>query len=687
MQTTPLLVVKRTSPIIKATCEEAEITWVAIYLRVSSDGQARLGFGLDTQLEINQAYVARFPNFRVFGIYTDEGVTGTVTDRKDMKRLIRDAQVHPIKFVIVAYLNRQSRDEYVGYYLDNELKEVGVTLVSATQDPNPYDINLLARGVQRVVDADDRRKILAQTNNGRQLAAEAGFWTGGPAPFGYEIIGQGKKRSTIGIDKVEAACLLRAVELVVDEGMNVAEAATQLNLEGFRPRNVASWTAANLHKRLRAESTGGFSTFRKSPGEFGASVLTKVKADGSPALGAPVVRQLPEIITPKRHKLLLAALEKNSYGPRDPDNQYLLSGHIKGRCGGHYHGATGDSRRYVCSGKGRPKQTKCKDIALRADLLEETVWQELGAFFKDQDRLTALAEEWTALLPSDRQKHEQNVKVLETEVARQRGVLETLTQQLAEPDLDPDDAEIRRGSKAALLQAWKLKKTELAQAKAAVEDYDRIHADVTRVADLVRDTQVRIDTMTNPEKTVLLKLLRIEIRVVGDAVRADCGMSSPLEAWHRDENVLVPDDPDDALWESVADLLYTHERGLRSKAVPEERVRACLRAILHRLRTGCRWLDLPEEFVPGVYGHWSSISTMQYRWWQTGTWRRLVELMLRDADGMPIGTPPARPPLEIVGRLNPDLLEPVSIIVSAVGQASRTLSDGSKIFSFTLQVP
>lgn len=690
-QATPMSVVKRPSAFVRPVIED-DVVWVAIYLRVSTGRQATHGFGLPVQDELCRQYCGRFPAFRVFDVYIDDGASGTVTDRKDLNRLLADAEQHPIKFVVVAYLNRQSREEYVGYYLDKELADRGVTLVSATQDPDPYHINRVYRGMQRVMDAEDRRVILERTNHGRQEAAEAGFWTGGPAPFGYTIIGQGKKRSTLGINEQEAACLLRAVELIVDQGMHVTRAAEQLNAEGLHPRNAPRWTEGNLNKRLRSEAASGYSTFRKISGEYSSGrVQTKLNKDGTAALGDTVVRKLPEIIPAARYALLIAALEKNGRAP-DPENKYLLSGHIKGRCGANYHGATNGARRYVCGGKGgTTKKTGCKDLALRADLVESAVWGKLAEFFSDRDMLKKLAQEWLDLLPGDRARHAENVVSLEAEVEKHRRTLETLTQQLADPDMDSDEKEIQLGSKAALMVTFKLKKNELAQARVALEDYDTLHADVTRVVELVRDTEVRIHGMSDAEKAVLLKLLRIEVRVVGNDVRADLGIPSPVESWHREQNVLVPDDPDDATWEAVEAFLYERERGLRVKHVPPERVRMCLRAILHRLRTGCRWVDLPEEFVPGVYKHWSSVAGAQYAWWNSGTWRGLVALLLASGGGSELKTPRPLPPLEILGRFNPELLERSTLQVDALqvdvsGQASRSLSEQSKIFSFTLQV-
>lgn len=657
-----------------------EMVLVAIYLRVSSDGQIEK-YGLPVQRKICLEYITRFPNWKLFGVYIDEGVSGTTTEREDLDRLQRDAQAHGVHFVVVAYLSRQAREEYAGYFLDREFQAIGIELVSATQDPDPYNINRIGRKIQRLMDSEDRERILAQTNDGRQEAAEAGYWTGGTPPFGYKTVTVDKKHILV-IDETEATVLLRMVELVVDHGYNVAETARQLNAEGLLTKQGLSWTDANVHSRLRSEATAGYSTFRKVTTK--GKHATKVAPDGAPLLGTSVVRKLPTIVTPERHAALMIALARNGR-PRDLERHYLLSGLIKGRCGAHYVGGSGNIRRYVCTGKRNPKATGCTDIVLQADEIEDAVWTRLSHFLTDREKLAALAEEWLAELPNDRAVHQVNMEALTVEVERQRGALEKLVLDLAVPGLDPDEKELLNAAKHTQMQLWKAAKKELAQVTALLETYDTTHTDVTRMAALVADVEFRLDTMTSQERTVLLRLLDVRVAVEGE-LRAAAATPSPLDEWHRATDTLVPADPDDTTWPLVESLLRAHNRGLDARAVPSERVRLALRAILHRLRSGCRWRALPEEFVPGAYGHWSSISTVQYQWWHNGTWTALMELLADLPGAEPIATAHARPPLVVTGRFNRDLLELDSLTSASAVQASRSLSEQSKIFSFILQV-
>lgn len=619
-----------------------EVVLVAIYLRVSTTGQVQDGFGLETQREINFNYVLRFPNWRVFDVYTDGGVSGTLTEREDMDRLLRDAETNPIRFVIVARLDRQSREEYVGYYLDRQLADRGVTLVSATQDSNPYEVSTLARGVQRVIDAEDRRKIIDNTNRGRQKAAEAGYWVGGRTPFGYRSTGG--KRAMLVIEEREASVIKRAAELLLVEGKSLHETVAALNAEGRYTRFKKPWTAANLRARLLSDGVAGKSVFRKVSEKDGRS-RAKTGPDGAPSLGDSVVRTLPEILTPQQHTALRTALRLRNVGPKQT---YLLTGMIFGDCGSHYLGSSiRGKRRYDCAA------SSCTDRSFDAEVVENYVWSKLAAFLKDPACMRVLAEDWIAKLPSDHERHRVHKDALAVEVEKKRKMLEGLTLQLLEQP-DHDERIILEGSKVTLMAAFKESKAALEQVTRRLETYDAARANVTRVVELVTNASLRVDAMNFIERRTLLTLLNIRVTLRDQDARRSTGPANPLETWHRQANVLIPSDPDDAAWEKILEMLHARKSRLVQYQVPRESLRLALCAMLHRLRTGCAWSDVPKELW-GHYTDYQTIRGLQSRLWQKGLWPEII--MILGSEGTPIATPELLPKLRITGRFNPAILE------------------------------
>jgi len=53
-----------------------------------------------------------------------------------------------------------------------------------------------------------------------------------------------------------------------------------------------------------------------------------------------------------------------------------------------------------------------------------------------------------------------------------------------------------------------------------------------------------------------------------------------------------------------------------------------IEAILHVLRTGCPWRDLPVHFGP-----WSSVYTRWRRWSLDGLWAQILDLLIESANG------------------------------------------------------
>lgn len=60
---------------------------------------------------------------------------------------------------------------------------------------------------------------------------------------------------------------------------------------------------------------------------------------------------------------------------------------------------------------------------------------------------------------------------------------------------------------------------------------------------------------------------------------------------------------------------------------PSRGHRLILDGILYRLRTGCAWRDLPDDFGP-----WPTVYSRLRRWERDGVWTRILQTLQRDAD-------------------------------------------------------
>ena len=187
------------------------------------------------------------------------------------------------------------------------------------------------------------------------------------------------------------------------------------------------------------------------------------------------------------------------------------------------------------------------------------------------------------------------------------------------------------------MSTWKLKKAELEQANQLLTDYDAMKADIEMMSEAIQKARLRISEMTLQEKIILLDLSKVQVRVVeGGDVRADTGKPSPVEGWHLEEDVLVPDEPSDEAWQAAYDAIYPWYSKRRLRADPET-TKAYALAMLHRLRTGIRWSEAQALYLPGV--QWRTLAGRQRKWWDDGTWKTLVTTLLEHGSGSPLATP------------------------------------------------
>jgi len=80
----------------------------------------------------------------------------------------------------------------------------------------------------------------------------------------------------------------------------------------------------------------------------------------------------------------------------------------------------------------------------------------------------------------------------------------------------------------------------------------------------------------------------------------------------------------DAQWALIEPLLPT-SKGKRSRPFRDHR--QVLNGIVFRYRTGCAWRDVPERFGP-----WKTLWKRHARFSKDGTWDRILEQLLAQAD-------------------------------------------------------
>ena len=107
----------------------------AIYIRVSTEDQAKEGYSLEVQREYLESFAIREGN-EVVKVYCDEGISAYSTRREALQQLLKDAKDKKFELVLVYKIDRFSRKLKDLLNLVDELSAYGIDFKSATE---PFD--------------------------------------------------------------------------------------------------------------------------------------------------------------------------------------------------------------------------------------------------------------------------------------------------------------------------------------------------------------------------------------------------------------------------------------------------------------------------------------------------------------------------------------------------------------------
>lgn len=107
----------------------------ALYIRVSSDEQAKTGDSIRDQKETGLDYINRRPDTILQDIYIDDGISGQKLERDDFQRLLENVRSNQVDLIVFTKLDRWFRS--LRHYLNTQatLEEHNVSWLAITQ---PY---------------------------------------------------------------------------------------------------------------------------------------------------------------------------------------------------------------------------------------------------------------------------------------------------------------------------------------------------------------------------------------------------------------------------------------------------------------------------------------------------------------------------------------------------------------------
>ena len=159
-----------------------------LYLRVSTEDQAKEGFSLPEQKERLEA-LCKFKGYKIYDYYTDAGISAkTGNHRPEFDRLIDDAKNKKINTIIALKLDRLSRSIYDWENLLKTSEKYGFDLVCANDDINTTNANgKMVTRIMMSVSQNEIERTSERTKVGMAGAIKKGHI---PAvcPIGYKRV-------------------------------------------------------------------------------------------------------------------------------------------------------------------------------------------------------------------------------------------------------------------------------------------------------------------------------------------------------------------------------------------------------------------------------------------------------------------------------------------------------------------
>ena len=112
---------------------------VAAYCRVSTDKDDQSN-SFESQQRYFKQYIERNPDWELYKIFADEGITGTNTKkRKEFNRMITCAKNGEIDLIITKEISRFARNTLDSIYYTRDLKKHGVGVIFMNDNINTLD--------------------------------------------------------------------------------------------------------------------------------------------------------------------------------------------------------------------------------------------------------------------------------------------------------------------------------------------------------------------------------------------------------------------------------------------------------------------------------------------------------------------------------------------------------------------
>ena len=306
---------------------------VAAYCRVSTDNEDQAN-SFESQQRYFRQYIERNPDWELYAIFADEGISGTNTKkRKEFNRMIECAKNGDFDLIITKEISRFARNTLDSIFYTRDLKKHGVGVIFLNDNINTLDGDAELRlAIMSSIAQEESRKTSERVKWGQKRQMEQGV------VFGRSMLGYDVKDGKMTINEEGAKIVRLIFHKFVDEGKGTHVIARELREEGIEPMRVKEWQNTVILRIIRNEKYCGDLVQKKT---FTPDFLSHEKKYNQGQEEFVIIKDHHEPIISRelfdKANRILDAKSLSQEGKAKHSNRYPFSGKIKcGRCGASY---------------------------------------------------------------------------------------------------------------------------------------------------------------------------------------------------------------------------------------------------------------------------------------------------------------------------------------------------------------
>ena len=486
------------NPALTSRKDEYRRMRVAAYCRVSTDEEDQLN-SLDTQVKYYTGKIAENPNWTLVGIYADEGITGTRTDKREkFLKLMRDCEKGKVDLILTKSTTRFARNTVDSLTWIRKLRAMGIGVYFEEQNLDSLKAeNETLLGFFSVMAQSESESISANVKWGIQKRMKNGTYS-----LRFKMLGLRKGDDGNPYIVADEAEVVRALFRMILDGASLGQLKEFLESNNIKtPEGKDVWSISVIRYMLSNEKYVGDVLYQKT---FRTDCISKkAKVNRGEVTRYLISNNHPAIIdrdtfnlvqaelarrNNKRKKLDSAVTEQGKYSAKYALTELLVCG----SCGGSFRrtskSAKGKTTYYWrCVSRIEHGKTYCKDSAgIEEQMLHEAICRCLSKMMANSGEVFSLIQSNLSYAVSGNNAA-LDVFSIEKQMNELKVDIQQMTELAARTEGDPERYEVELKK---MFDQLVILRGKLDLAKSQASQSDSVNAEVARIMDILKQTDM-----------------------------------------------------------------------------------------------------------------------------------------------------------------------------------------------------